>query len=311
MLDHYLAEVARGASEIDFNRLHITLETHLAPAELRALVDGVRARGPALPEHCRLWLKRTDTFLAYGGLPVQPYERRVLADGVNAYAAPGTPEERARRTLVIAFTGDSFRLMLPIGIFLQHCPADRYEFLLLFDRRKCLYLRGIDGLTRDMAGTFEWIAANVPLQGFGRVVSFGVSAGGMAAVWTAIGMRLARGVSVGGTTPDSAATRYQTQGVSADGFMDAVRRNEGHLPEVLLVAGADCERDREKAQAMSQRVPATIVLAPGVAKHNVIAELWTRHELVPFLERLLGSSGSEQPSTGDPAAAPSRAPAAP
>ena len=286
MLDWYVAEIMRRQTANLINQLHIMLENMLAPAEVCALVDESRERGTSLPAPAAHWLGRMDTLLRGGGQTVQPYDRRMINKSAAVYAAPGVEAERSGRMFVVAFTGDVHRLMMPIALFLQQCPADRYEFLVLSDFRRSLYLRGIAGLGSDFPETLEHVRTLIPAPSDGRVVSLGTSAGGLAAIWTAVELGLPRAVSVGGVTPDDVGERVQTQGMSARGFDDAIRRNAGRLPEVLLVSGEQNERDNRKALSMAGRMPATLVSVPDCANHNVLHALWSRGELGPFLDRM-------------------------
>lgn len=288
MLDAYLAQIARRSTVNQFNQLHISLENVLSPAEVCAIVDGARSRGVALPPEATHWLSRMDELLRKDGRAAQPYARQTLGEAATAYAAPGTPAERARRTFVIAFTGDAHRLMMPVSLFLQACPADRYELLVLSDFRRSLYLRGIAGLGDDFPSAVSRIGAMAPSPRDRRVVSLGTSAGGLASVWAAVELGLARAVSVGGVTPEQAGGRYQTQGLSTEAFEESIRRHAARLPEVLLVSGEQNDRDQRKALSMADRLPATLVAVPGCAHHNVLYDLWTRGELEPFLARSLG-----------------------
>ncbi len=135
MLDTFLGRLERCTTVNLANRLHISLEMILAPAEIALLAAQVRERGIELPETSAHWLGRMETLVVGDGRPTEAYVRRTLADDASWYAAPGSPAERAERTVVIAFTGDAHRLMMPLALFLQNCPADRYEFLVVFDRR--------------------------------------------------------------------------------------------------------------------------------------------------------------------------------
>lgn len=290
VLDAYLADLARCATVNQFNRLHILLENVLAPGEVTALIDGVRERSLTVPQPAAHWLARLDTLLRANGRRVQPYERHALAEGATAYAAPGTTAERAARTLVIAFTGDANRLMMPIALLLQHCPAERHEFVVLVDRQRSLYLNGVAGLGTDLPSTIARLAEVAAPTRYRRAVSFGTSAGGLAAVWTGVALGLARAVSVGGVTPAQVSERVQTQHLRTEAFDEVVRQNVARLPEVLLVAGERNVRDNEKALAMTALLPAATITVPGSTHHNVLYDIWNRGELDAFLERLLGEA---------------------
>ena len=159
---------------------------------------------------------------------------------------------------------------------------------MLVDRQRSLYLNGVAGLGTDMPSTIARLAEVAAPSRYRRAMSFGTSAGGLAAVWTGVALGLARAVSVGGVTPQNASERVQTQHLDTSAFDDAVRRNLARLPEVLLVAGERNVRDNEKALAMTSLLPCTRITVPGSTHHNVLYDLWNRGELDDFLERLLG-----------------------
>lgn len=287
MLDAYLSQAALCKTANEFNGLHIRLEKVLAPAEVCMLIDSVRERGIAVPPASQRWLDGMDTLLRGGGRRVQGYARHVLAEGATAYAAPGDDRARAQRTLVFAFTGGANRLMMPVALFLQHCPAERYEFVVLVDRTRTFYLSGVAGLGEDLPATIERLRALCVPSSFRRVVSFGTSAGGLAAVWTGVALGCERAVSVGGQSPVQIAERYQTQNMNTEGF-DVALRSATRLPEVLLVVGERAERDREKALTMSALIPATTIVIPGTAHHNVLYDAWKAGSLDALLDQLLG-----------------------
>ena len=286
MVDAYLAELSRCTTVNQLNRLHITLENTLPPAEVCALIDGVRRRGGAVPEGVVRWMEITDAMLRGGGRGVEPYARHPLAEDATMYAAPGTPAERASRTLVVAFCGDARRLMMPIALFLQHLPAASHELVLLMDRTRRFYLGGVAGLGDDLPGTIRRLDALVVPSRYRRAVTFGTSAGGLGAVWTGVALGTARAVSVGGVAIDSVAERVHTQHYDTRGFDEAVRRAT-RLPEIVLVFGETNVRDTEKALSMASRVPAKHVVVTGSAHHNVLYDVWKRGDLGPFLAELV------------------------
>jgi len=287
MLDTFLAQVARCTTINLFNRMRISLEMILAPAEIVLLAAQVRERGAELPDFAAKWLGNFEKLLVGDGRPAEAYARKTVCGGATWYAAPGTPAERARRTIVFAYTGDAHRLFMPAALFLQSCPADRYEVVVIYDFEHALFLKGIEGLAPDLPGSIERIASIVVPSSYRHAMSFGTSAGGLAAIWMAVMLRFERAISVGGVTPGEVAGRVQTHGIRTDGFAEAIRRNADRLPEVLLVAGEDAERDRRKALTMTGFLPATEIVVPGCANHNVLHDMWSRGELRPFLERVL------------------------
>jgi len=287
LLDKFLDEVGRCSTVNQFNRLRIGIENFFAPAEICALIDGVRERDAAVPEYCTRWLQNSDESLRGGGRPVQPYVRHAYSMGASIYAAPGTPSERASRTLVVAYTSDANRLFMPIGVFLQHLPAATHEVILLVDPSRRFFLGGVTGLGDDLPSTIRRIDAIAAPSRFRRAVGFGCSAGGLAAIWTAVELGFLRAVSIGGIAVESAVQRERTQNIDLSGFDESVRRRFT-LPEVLLVHGEGNEHDAARALQMARRVPSTHVSVAGASDHNVLYDVWKAGRLDAFLAEMIG-----------------------
>ncbi|HEY8243401.1 MAG TPA: hypothetical protein VII68_08080 [Casimicrobiaceae bacterium] len=286
MLDKFLNEVGRCTTVNQFNRLRIGIENTFAPAEICTLIDGVRERNAEVPEYCARWLANSDESMRGGGRTVQPYVRHSLLPEATMYAAPGTAAERASRTLVVAYTSDADRLFMPIAVFLQHVPAATHEVMLLIDLSRRFYLGGITGMGDDLPSTIRRIDAIAAPSRYRRAVGFGCSAGGLAAIWTAIELNFPRAVSVGGIAPESVADREQTYQFDLSGFDNAIRRRF-KLPEIMLVRGEMNDRDTKKALQMADRLPAKHVTVQGAADHNVLYEVWKGGRLGPFLAELI------------------------
>lgn len=290
MLDAYVNEILRCRTVNEINKLHIRMEVSLTAADICSIIDGARSRRAPLPPASQHWVDRMDTLLRGGGRPVQGYVRKAWSRGVNWYAAPGDAAARARRRLVIAFTADTHRLLMPISLFLQHCPADRLEFLLLMDLHRAFFLKGVDSLGTDLPSTIAAIAARFPREKVRQAVCIGTSAGGLAAVWTAVELGAARAVSVGGVTPRLVREAERMEGVDVSGFEDTVRRNAARLPEVLLVSGEGYEPDQAKARAMQDILPATHVIVPESTQHNALFDAWNTGRLQGLMDRFFGDA---------------------
>jgi hypothetical protein len=286
VIDQFLREVERCATVNQFNRLRTGIENSFAPAEIFELIDGVRARGAVVPDYCTRWFENTEASLRGGGRPVQPYVRHAISPSAAIYAAPGTPRERASRTLVVAFATDALRLFMPISVFLQHVPAATHEVMLLIDPLRRFFLKGIAGFGDDLPATMRRIAELTPPSHYRRAVTLGCSAGGLAAIWTAVELGFERAVSVGGVNVESVAERVELQDFDLRGFDASVSRRF-KLPDVLLVFGEINERDSQKAVEMARRLPSRYVTVHGASDHNVLYEVWKGGRLDAFLAELI------------------------
>lgn len=291
MIDHatverYLGEIARCRTLNEFNRVHIQIEIHCSPPEVCAIIDAVRERGIPLIANLQRWHAIVDEQLRGGGRRPQPYVRTPVSPGATMYAAAGTREEHARRTLVIAFTGIADRLMMPVATFLQHCPAENYDFLVLFDRSRRFYLGGIAGLGDGLPASIEAMRALIASSGYRRAVTLGTSGGGLAAVWAGVELELDRAISVGGSIPDEVAKTENGHDIDMSGFEEAIRRHAGRLPEVVYLAGEHAPRDLAKGKEMQRYLPTTTLVITGCDNHNTLHYLRRRGELEGLLARL-------------------------
>lgn len=300
-VERRLDEISRCRTLNEFNRVHIQIEIHCSPAEVCAIIDAVRERGIPLLPNLQRWHAIMDEQLRGSGKGAEPYVRTPVSPGATMYAAPATPAERARRTLVIAFTGIADRLMMPVSSFLQHCPAADHEFLVLFDRSKSNFLAGVAGLGDTLSASIDAMRARIASGGYRRAVTFGTSGGGLAAVWSAVELELERAISVGGVTPSMFALRDGPVPLDASGFEEAVRRHAGRLPETVYLAGEHALHDLEKSREMQALLPTTTLVVPGCDNHNTLHYLRRRGELAPLLARLFGGGSAtlDAPTSSD------------
>lgn len=286
-VERYLDEISVCTTLNQFNRVHVRIETYASPEEVAAIIDGVKARRIELIVNLQRWHAIMEDALRGHGRKVQPYVRATLAPGAAMFSAPGTPEEIARRTLVIAFTGNADRLMMPLAMFLQHCPADANDVLVLYDRSRRFFLAGVDGFATDLPDSVDEIRRRIDLSRYRHCVAFGCSGGGLAAVWAAVELGLPRAVSIGGATPHETAQSAHAHNLDTSGFRTAIRERGERLPEVLYVAGEGASRDRAKGLAMREYLPTRQLIVPGCAEHNTLFHLRRQGSLDRFLEVLL------------------------
>lgn len=283
LVPRYLAKLAGCATENAINQLHIALDTYITPADVEALLR--RAATGALPPASLEWLSRLQAMASQSRLPLQPYVREAVGDSASLYTHPDLLP--ADRTLVVAFTGDAHRLMMPTPVFLQHCRARHMDLLLIQDHSRCYFLRGGGGLAADFPGLVAWIGEHRDGAGYGRVVAFGVSGGGLPAVCAAVALGLDGAVSVGGSSTDFDDPRLALRGLSFAPFAEILARRPGTMPDIVLVYSEGFRRDIEKAAALAAMVPARLHPIADVAHHNVLNVLMMRGELRPLLDTLL------------------------
>ena len=88
------------------------------------------------------------------------------------------------RRLIVGFAGNHQRLMLPTHAILDHLPPHD-DLLLLSDPDRQHFAAGARGIADTLGGVCEWLAARLADWDYESVVTFGTSAGGLAAIGAA------------------------------------------------------------------------------------------------------------------------------
>lgn len=288
MIDFVIGELSRCRTANDVRRVQVMLANELAPVEVAALAAAMRTDHAGAYRSTERFLSGLESVLGFATQRPQPYVRQVVAPGVLRYAAPATQGEEARRTLVVAFTGAAFRLMLPIAVVLQNLDADRHDLLLLFDRARTQFLGGVPGVADDLPALVAALDRLADFRRYQRLVCLGTSAGGLPALYAAIEARAARGVSVGGSVPDDIPLRVQTRDADLAPLRAALVRSRDGPTELYCVCGERHARDLGNARWYADNAGATVIEVPGYADHNVLQGVFEAGYLRAFLSRLVG-----------------------
>ncbi len=242
--------------------------------------------------HQRRWIRRLHGMRTRGAeaAPAEMFTRARLGHHLVLYRGAG---ERSSKTLVIAFTGSSARLMLPMPVFLQQLVADEVDLVLVRYPQGRGFFRGLLPPPGDrFEDAVDRIATLARRDRYARVVALGMSGGALPALMAARRLGLDGAVAVGSTGPDDA--RWQRALGHAAG--DVLRGDTGEadaapLRGVWLLVGADHPRDREAAAALAAIIPSARIVevtdAAGLVGHNPFIPLLRRGELRALLARTL------------------------
>jgi len=299
MIESYLEARAGCKTVNQLNVLHISLENQLAPLEVAALRHELDRRrlapagdadpsgAPNWSEQSEVWIARLVGRIALSGKPrPERFARRTIVPDVTMYSSGGATRDK---TLAICFAGSAQRLMMPVPCFLQHLDASRFDVVVLRDAARRGFRAGIPGVGGNLTQVVEKIGEN-QRRSYGSVVSYGTSGGGVPALWAALQLKLEKGVSVGGNSPEDSRWTLWGDGGVAVPFRYYLERNQGRT-ELLLVHGADAPEDAEAARQMREAVPADLVAVSGrdgrPCKHNATLPLLEGGVLGRFLELAL------------------------
>lgn len=193
----------------------------------------------------------------------------------------------AGRRLVIGFAGNHQRLMLPTHVLLDHLPPND-DLLLLFDPDRQHFAAGIRGIAATLPEVCSWIGKQCTDWGYEELVSFGTSAGGLAAIFAGHALGCQRAVAVGCDAPDAHPALLQ---LLRDQIATIALSRQA---EIVLAYDPANHRDRRGSEALAALVTtsqAMILSASG--GHNTLRPALTAGKLRPLLHDLLGPrSGS-------------------
>ena len=329
MIVEYIEMLKKCATQNQVNALHIEFENSMTPQEMFEIINvttlaqmsrearaaliaakqseprsgqgffglgdalgAIEALSPTYQSYIDNWGAAMGRFMLLGGDKIaEPYRRKRMSKYVSLYSAGG---DTGQKCLAICFAGAGQRIMMPVGVFLQQLPADRYDVVVLRDVNRNGYRTGIPGVATSLEELVDRVGAS-QRRLYRSVVSLGVSAGGLPAIWAALQLGLDKGVSVGGNHPFD--ERWQLWGEAGikQPFSQFLARLKA-VPDLLLVHGADEARDIAAARALSELLPTRTVAVErhdGVRSgHNALYALLQRGTLAPFLEQAISLSPS-------------------
>jgi hypothetical protein len=317
MIELYTRLTRCCSSENQFNKVHIALENRMTPleaAELCAALRGSRSarlpsrarRGPvrlalrlfrpfrrrhaatrpetdAAPStHSKAWISKLWKKMALAGGQPAAFVRRRLHHGVSRFEGQG---RRDRKTLLICFSGNAHRVMMPWPVFLQHIDVKRADVVYLRTVKNRGYRSGIRGLADDLAESIDALERLVECRTYRKVSVMGTSGGGLPAILAALRLGADAVLAAG---PNSPADERWTELSDGRGGAELFRRFAGaqvRLPDIHLVYGAFAKKDKESARAIASCVPVKSVTKVPETGHAALFPLVERGKFRKLLRR--------------------------
>lgn len=185
------------------------------------------------------------------------------------------------RRLIVGFAGNHQRLMLPTHAILDHLPPHD-DLLLLSDPDRQHFAAGARGIADTLGGVCEWLAARLADWDYESVVTFGTSAGGLAAIGAAPALGAPRAVALGADTP---ADHPPLERFLIERFSAATCQP----PTVILAYDPANRRDRAGGETLATLVPtARTLMLSDAGGHNTLRPALAAGRLAPLLHDLLG-----------------------
>jgi len=278
-------------SRMDLTNLHDGMTVYATPAELAALLRETRGvvPGSAVRSQLRLlarfnsWRRqarwRRQIAAEIGSAAANSsWKRHAISESILVYSN-GSPNQ-SEKTLLIGFTGNQLRLMMPTYRILDSLDPEKFDILLLSDPALVMFMEGIDGAGSNLDELCDFIERLAAESKFRRIVSFGTSGGGLAAVYAAVKLGWSKAVAVGAASP----VRHPEFAAKLESL---TLSNTSRATEIVAAFSVN-SIDADAANQIKDIYPWTSVLPDRrFTNHNLLIELYEKGELAKFMTSVL------------------------
>jgi len=300
MIDEYFERIARCRTLNELNAVHISTCNIMTPVEALVLhrrmtqpswrfppqtvgPETAAKLGPVLVNHMTMMVNDlTDA----GKDKPEPFKRQRVANGVWRFTNGG---ERTGKVLVIGFTGNSDRLMMPSPTYLQHFDAAKVDIVFLVDRGKRGYRSGIPEVGDSFQAMVDALPGLLSIGQYRRLAVTGTSSGGLPAVLGGLRLKADSIMAIGGNNPEDDRWEQLADGTASQLLVQWA--DESSATRVTLVAGAQSPRDHVSAEATLKLIKADFikVSAPNeLVKHNAAYPQVRQRKFSAFARQHLG-----------------------
>lgn len=228
-----------------------------------------------------VWKQHLSGTLALTGTRTpRAYIEERLAPSVALYTMPGQKKDKA---LIMAFTGNSCRLMLPTSVFLQSLPINAVDVALFWDPNREAYTKGLRGLGDNIGSVISEAARILEVDRYSKAVSIGTSSGATCAILAALALELDSNLSVGAIGGGDHPKWIE---VGVPGMIQEYIAKASRIPMINLAFSKGHSRDTACADSIARQVPANlwpITMPTAPATHNALYPLLMQGELAEFL----------------------------
>jgi hypothetical protein len=210
----------------------------------------------------------------------EPFVRRRLRRAVWMFKSDG--DQRQKR-LLICFSGNTQRLMMPIPVFLQHVDARTTDIAYLQTERHAGYRKGIRGVANDLDASIAALEGLLRLHEYDRVATLGTSGGALPAILAGLRWGVDAVLSAGPNDPNDVRWTRFMQGRGTSDLFRHFAKDSAKIPEIYLVCGAESPRDVAAATAIASSIQIRDFRSVPHAKHGALFSLVQRRQFGDLL----------------------------
>ena len=218
----------------------------------------------------RSLLVQSPTAKSLSNAPPETYRRFEITRDVVLYRDPAFPADRKK--LLFVFGGGALRPMMPIAAFLQLLPAGRFDMVMLGDRANLAFEAGIPNYAATLPELVARLASDTGRSNYERLVTVGMSGGGLPALRAGILLEAERSIAFGPRFNWHVGRLLKGTGAipAFDLLCACTRRGRTRLFAVCAESNAT---DVHDIQRLARILPVETRLIAGTDKHNFVHSL--------------------------------------
>ncbi|APB98214.1 hypothetical protein [Polynucleobacter asymbioticus] len=281
MVSQVLNAFSQCTKAAEFYKVQIALENELSPAEIIELSYFV----DKFPPMASQFISNMKNAVLGISSATENYQRNVISENITFYGDPRF--EVSQKTLLIAYCGVAFRLMLPTPIILQYFPANQFDILKLSDGSNGFFLNGIPNFADSFETLIEKIKSQFDTRRYASIKVIGMSAGGAAALYTGMKLDAEVALSISGKHP-TIYLKDQQSTLNPLAFDEQISLDVTNVCKAYAFYSANSPLDEKGANSFKKYLPNVQVLGvQGTKTHNLIHELFVANLLQAFFRQHL------------------------
>jgi hypothetical protein len=221
---------------------------------------------------------------------VRPWRRELLSPGINLYTA-----DRSAKTLIIGFCGRTERLFLPVGVILQALDCQRFDLVTAWDARLLHFDRGIEGYASSLPDLARRLSDFASDRGYGNIICYGVSMGGLPALRIGHLMRADRAVAAAGRFAWNVG-RLLHKDMHVQAFDLLCRCLQPGATEAYALFSEDNAEDAEDAARLAALCPACPLIPVPYDDHNFPYGIQRARRLVEYHREIFDLNRKPDPT---------------
>lgn len=189
------------------------------------------------------------------------------------------------KTLLVCFTGNANRMMMPVCVFLQNLNAQNTDVIFLKDPGKNGYRHGVAGYDNSFVDMLDRLSS-LPFKNYKRVIGLGTSGGGIPVLLMSLKYEFDAVMAVSARSPNDVGY-IKALGKEMKCFVRDVSKNTQKIPRIYLVYGANSSVDKDFAYLWKEILPASILKETENAPHNALLPLIKNGQFADFLSQTI------------------------